>query len=182
MIYDKIASGAVRPIDRKAGMINEGYTYQPNMKSLNRFSHVPDKYLHCDLSGLEYGKFKVLGLNPKYKKSARGKSYVVRCSCGLYTNRRKLSINKGVREGELSDDCCDRCAQTKSIRRTQEYLATGKNTEKEETIETLTLKLSESKKKRDELSMHLRALRIKTEEMKEELRWLNSLVGDEVGE
>lgn len=74
-----------------------------------------------DLTGVKFGRLTVLGF-------LGGKSWQVRCSCGLYSSRRR----KAILNKDNNVDACTECANIAYIKRTYHYLKTGKN---KETIE-----------------------------------------------
>lgn len=121
-VFDRIANRELTPINRKASELNDGYTFESNKKVLTMDQENPIKCMKSPIDGFKFGRFRVIG-KYKSKPSKKGALYVVRCACGMYTTRRKGTINKGA---DL-DDCCERCSEVKYLKRKQEYLATGTN-------------------------------------------------------
>lgn len=74
-----------------------------------------------DLTGVKFGRFTVIGF-------LGGKSWQVRCSCGLYASRRR----KAILNPKNSIDACKECMNMAYIKRNYHYQKTGMNKPLEE--------------------------------------------------
>lgn len=104
-----------------ASVVSKGYQYTPARKIEGKHSDFPLKIRpiprgSVDLCGKKFGRFTVIGLHDDVEDRGNGKKYgswVVRCSCGRYENRRSKAIHNPAN----SDDCCAICRHTMRLQR-----------------------------------------------------------------
>jgi seryl-tRNA synthetase len=133
---------------------------------------------------LEYGSFTIIGIDRSPSRPKKGRAYVLKCKCGIYTSRSTKAVRKGLGKLTLKDDCCDRCADLDRLRRQQEFTATGKNDDSKKTYEQLEIMLKVITKKHEancikseSLSVQLKEFESKVMKQKREINRLLKYVG-----
>lgn len=109
-------------IDRQAALVfSGGVAYEPKCKVVNFHSdtqpelrkNVPKS---INLAGIKFGRFTVVGLS-KHKSG----TWVVRCACGAYEDRKA----KAIRNPENFGDRCTKCRAVAQERRSYEWHKNG---------------------------------------------------------
>ena len=124
-IYDE---GGRVPVNRvSAVVVGKGFAYKPNKNITQRHwkNLQPTKkvnYKETDLTGLKFGRFTVIGKYGNFGKKKKPR-WLVRCTCGDYETRTSRAINNP----KNNNDCCDYCRHLIQLKRTDEFLRTGKN-------------------------------------------------------
>lgn len=96
------------------------YHNMPKMRSVDSAMLKQPDFI--DFTGNRFGKLKILGLLDT--ASSTKASWVCRCDCGMYTNRKSKSLKVAMRGGNSFVDTCDQCRYLNWIR-SPEY-QTGK--------------------------------------------------------
>ena len=116
------------PVNKAAGrVLGGGFNYEPNKKIVQQHWSAPPKIVPAprnfeDLTGRKFGRFTVIGYLPSTNTS-KGSLWLVRCVCGDYESRRTRS----VRNPKNNNDCCENCRHLIHLKRTDEFLRTGKH-------------------------------------------------------
>lgn len=71
-----------------------------------------------DLTGIRFGRFTVIGISKNTPKV-----WVVRCSCGIYTERRM----KAILNEKNGADCCEYCRELIESKRCADFRHYGRN-------------------------------------------------------
>lgn len=129
---NKIYDISLTPLDSTAAkVVSKGEHWKPKMKEdPNRACwDISPGTVHytgsqdTDLTGIEFGRFKVVGLfKPKTKKKKA--KWLVRCCCGMYETR----YAKSIKNPDNSGDRCVKCRKLAQIKRHHEFVTTGRNT------------------------------------------------------
>ena len=117
----------MRPINRTAAIVTSraGLDNQYDIKNLHlklgiKFWKEPrlmtDPPPQYDLTGACFGRFKVIGYLGKSR-------WQCKCSCGNYSSRRHKAITNQAND----HDACEECRELAYLKRTRDYLTTGKN-------------------------------------------------------
>ena len=69
----------------------------------------PTNQLQRELTGVRFGRFRVIGPSADYAASVQRCSYVCVCACGKHEHR----TAKAIRNPKNNWDCCMRCRQVK---------------------------------------------------------------------
>ncbi len=80
-----------------------------------------------NLIGTERGRVTIVAYlgNLTGKGSQHGAAWIGRCQCGRYEIRRGVKWRRGLREGRT--DACEDCKHIQTLRRSDEWRRTGKN-------------------------------------------------------
>lgn len=126
-----VAGQEVVPVDAVARrVIGGGFRYVPEKRITQDHWDAPPHTFpvpdDCpDLTGGVRGRMTIVG----YLGSSRhgGSRWLARCACGRYEARLGHTWRKGVAAGK--SDCCQRCAHLEYLRRHDEFVRLGRNTE-----------------------------------------------------
>lgn len=126
-VFDKLL--ASRPVNQAAARVmGRGVHYEPDKVIAQRHWTAPPATTaptaamlvnpcFVNLSGVTFGRFKVIGLLPK--SNPKGKAlWLVRCACGDYESRG----SKAICNPENRGDRCDKCRHLAQLKRREVYL------------------------------------------------------------
>jgi len=104
-------------VNKEASLVtSKGESYIPdkNILVVESKNWIPTRCVSVgeDLSGITFGRMKVIGLARDIKKR-----WVVRCSCGMYTIR----TAKAIKNPANSKDRCEECRHLAYLKRAQHY-------------------------------------------------------------
>ncbi len=114
------------PINKTAALVtSKGFEYVPDKSIIVKERDAPFDIVkinkgEIDLSGIRFGRFLVVG------RTQLGKRYALwscRCDCGTFAVRRAKAINNQNNK----KDRCEKCRHLSYLKRSDEFLATGKN-------------------------------------------------------
>lgn len=122
--FTRVMSSA--PVDSTAAKVmSKGVEYTPDVQLRNDSPvPIPTRPLPEnmrpgeDLTGIVFGRFTVLGM----ALGVLG-TWVVRCTCGIYTLRRRRAISNP----NNNQDRCEACRHLASMKRSEVWRRTGKN-------------------------------------------------------
>lgn len=119
----------LKPINRVAARVVFGFKekYKSNKKIQTNDNPMPIEIRQItktelnspcfeNLVGIKFGRFEVIGL----AKHFMGR-WVVKCSCGMYSTRKK----KAILNPNNIQDRCENCRQQAFLKREQHYKSTG---------------------------------------------------------
>ena len=119
----------MKPINKTAAIaISGGHHFKSRKKiqtadrdypiKIRAFTRSENQSGRIDLTGIKFGRFTVIGVSAETPKV-----WVVRCSCGIYTERRQ----KSILNPNNSKDCCEYCRELLEQKRLAEFREHGRN-------------------------------------------------------
>ena len=116
------------PVNRAAARVTgRGVHYDPIKKVTQTQYYAPPPTFRTpshvrDLTGVSFGRHRVIGFLETSGGRAAGPKWLVRCACGTYEERR----SKSIRNPQNTSDCCQQCRHLLHLKCDEIWRRTGR--------------------------------------------------------
>jgi hypothetical protein len=121
----------MKPVDRVAARVMRGgvhWTPKINAAANQKHFDVPQPTKERppqveDMTGRRFGRFVVVGFRKKANPKGGGATWLVRCACGQFEERKAAAIRNRANE----HDCCIQCRKLQQLKRNEYWRRTGQS-------------------------------------------------------